>query len=342
MMETLRRYLLVTKPWVVLGNLVSVAGGFLLAARGLVDVNLLLGAMAGTGLVIASGCVFNNCIDRDIDRKMARTRDRVLARRLMTPGAAVTYAALLGIIGMGLLWATVSALCVAIAASGLGIYVVIYSLLLKRRSVHGTLIGSLAGAVPPLVGYCAAAGRFDTGALILLAIFSMWQMPHAFAIAVARLDDYKAAAIPVLPVQRGVPATKQQTAFYILAFTAAALALGFGGYVGPRYLAAVVSIGLIWLTIACWGYRGGETRRWARRLFVFSILNITVLCAMMAVDATMPQTPPRSKQSPQAGIAAGPESPRPPLRLSSLAAKAVRWHEAIITSVASEEAHRSR
>ncbi len=300
MVEFLRRYLLVTKPWVVLGNLIPVAGGFLLAAKGSGDIGLLLVSMAGTGLVMASGCVFNNCIDRDLDRKMVRTADRVLARRLMSPGAAIAYATLLGIAGMSLLWAAVSGLCAAMAAAGWGIYVVVYSLLLKRRSVHGTLIGSLAGATPPLVGYCAAAGRFDTGSLILLVIFSMWQMPHAFAIAVSRLDDYKAAAIPVLPVKRGIAATRQQTALYILAFTAAALALGAGGYAGRHYLLVAVAMGLIWLAIAGWGFSGGEHRRWARRLFILSIINIALLCAMMAMDVTRPQTIARSEQKNQA------------------------------------------
>ncbi len=294
MVETIRRYASVTKPWVVLGNLLSVAGGFFLAAKGRVDVRLLLCAMAGTGLVIASGCVFNNWIDRDIDRKMIRTRERVLAKGRMSPRAAVVFAVALGLAGLALLWTTVNGLCVVIVAAGLAIYVVAYSFLFKRRSVHGALIGSLAGAAPPLAGYCAAAGRFDLGAVILLAIFSLWQMPHALAIAVSRLDDYTAAAIPMLPVQRGIPAARKQIAVYILAFTAAALALNLGGYAGYRYLAAAMASGLVWLGIAWWGYRNTDHNRWAKRLFIFSIVNITILCAMMAVDVTIPSTIPGS------------------------------------------------
>ncbi len=291
MTETLRRYLLVTKPWVVLGNLISVTGGFFLAAKGRGDVAPLLWTMAGTGLAIASGCVFNNCIDRDIDRKMRRTRQRILARGLMSPAAAAVYGALLGLTGMGLLVARVNGLCAAIVAAGWIIYVVFYSLMLKRHSVHAALVGSLAGAAPPLTGYCAAAGRLDPGGLILLAIFSLWQMPHAFAIAVDRLDDYKAAAIPVLPARRGIPAVRRQIVFYILTFTAAALALGTSGYAGRYYLAVTAALGLVWLTMAGWGYRRGQDRRWARRLFICSIINITILCAMMAMDPAPPQTP---------------------------------------------------
>jgi protoheme IX farnesyltransferase len=246
--------------------------------------------------------VFNNWIDRDIDRAMARTRDRVLAKGLMSPAVAVVYAALLGLAGLGVLWTAVNGLCVVIVAVGLGIYVVAYSMLFKRRSVHGALIGSLAGAAPALAGYCAAAGRFDWGAVILLSIFSLWQMPHALAIAVSRFDDYMAADIPVVPIQRGIPAAKKQIAVYILAFTAAALALTLGGYAGHRFLWVAIAAGLGWLGLACWGYRSDEHGPWARRLFVFSIAAITLLCAMMAVDFTGTSPIPVSLQSHLSGV----------------------------------------
>ena len=128
--------------------------------------------------------------------------------------------------------------------AGLVIYVGVYSLYLKRNSVYGALIGSLAGAAPPLAGYCAVTGRFDLGAVILLSIFSLWQMPHCYAIAVFRFDDYTAAAIPVLPVKQGTAAAKKHIVGYILAFMAATLMLtvrrlhrlqhlGSGDRVGP-------------------------------------------------------------------------------------------------------------
>jgi len=163
MPDTVKMYLQVAKPRIVGGNLVTAAAGFLLAARGDIDLPVMLPAVIGIALAVASACVFNNCIDRDMDRKMARTRNRVLARGLMTRKAAVCYASLLGAAGMALLWGAANPLSAAIVSAGFTVYVAVYSPWLKRHSVYGTLIGSLAGAAPPLAGYCAAGGGLDLG-----------------------------------------------------------------------------------------------------------------------------------------------------------------------------------
>jgi protoheme IX farnesyltransferase len=168
------------------------------------------------------------------------------------------------------------------------IYVGLYSLYLKRRSVYAALIGSLAGAAPPLAGYCAVTGRFDLGAAILLAIFCFWQMPHCYAIAVFRLADYTAANLPVLPVKRGTAAARRQMVGYILAFMGATLLLTFGGYTGYRTLAVAAGLGLSWLYVAWRGCRAAEERLWARKLFIFSILTIFTLSVMMSIDFTAP------------------------------------------------------
>lgn len=151
-------------------------------------------------LVVASGCVFNNYIDRDIDRKMERTKNRVLVKGLISPAVSLVYATLLGIAGFMLLWFGANPLACWLGVMGFVVYVGVYSLYMKRHSVYGTLIGSLSGAAPPVIGYCAVTGEFDSGAAILLAIFSLWQMPHSYAIAIFRFKDYRAANIPVLPV----------------------------------------------------------------------------------------------------------------------------------------------
>lgn len=280
----LRNYLRVIKPGIVLGNLVSVAGGFFLASRGHIDVALLFATALGISLVVASGCVLNNVIDRDIDGRMQRTRNRVLVQGLVSPAAALAYGASLGLAGFALLYRATNPLASAIVLGGFIVYVGLYSLYLKRNSVYGTLVGSLSGAAPPLAGYCAVSNHFDLGALILLLIFSLWQMPHSYAIAIFRLQDYTAAAIPVLPVARGVGAAKKQIVLYVAAFLVAALMLTAGRYTGFNYLAVAAAMGGYWLHMAWSGRKAADDRVWARKLFVFSILIITALSVMMSVD----------------------------------------------------------
>jgi protoheme IX farnesyltransferase len=288
MLEVIKKYILVTKPGIIFGNMVTAAGGFLLASKGRIDIVALLLTIFGISLIVASGCVFNNCIDRNMDRKMARTRYRVLAQGLMSPKVAVFYASVLGTAGIILLRVSTNMLSTGIVLIGFVIYVLVYSLYLKRNSVYSTLIGSLAGATPPLSGYCAVSNQFDTGAIILLLIFSLWQIPHSYAIAIFRFDDYTAAEIPVLPVKQGMAAAKKHILGYMLAFIGATLMLTFGGYTGYIYLAVVVVMGLFWLYMAWSGYKTSDDRVWAKKLFVFSILSITVLSIMMAIDVRMP------------------------------------------------------
>ncbi|GKX53858.1 heme o synthase [Budvicia aquatica] len=280
----IKKYLLVTKPGIIFGNMVSVIGGFLLASQGRVDFVLLFATIIGVSLVVASGCVFNNYIDRDIDCMMERTKNRVLVKGLISPVNTILYACLLGVAGFGLLYFYTNMLAVLFAVLGFVIYVGLYSLYLKRKSVYGTLIGSLSGAAPPVIGYCAVSNQFDAGALILLVIFSLWQMPHSYAIAIFRYKDYLAASIPVLPVKRGIPVTKHHITLYIIAFIVATLMLTISGYAGYSYLVVAAVVGIGWLVMALSGYTTTDNRIWARKLFIFSIIAITTLSIMMSVD----------------------------------------------------------
>jgi protoheme IX farnesyltransferase len=284
----IKNYLLVAKPGIIGGNLISATAGFFLASKGQLGGVSLPATLIGIALVVASGCVFNNWVDRKIDRKMMRTKNRALAQGLISLKSTLAYAAILGLSGLALLWTATNPLAVAIVLAGLVIYVGVYSLYLKRTSVYAALIGSLAGAAPPLAGYCAVTGRFDLGAVILLAIFSLWQMPHCYAIAVLRLDDYRAAAIPVLPVKQGTTAAQKHMVGYILAFMAATLMLTFGGYTGYRTSAVATGLGLSWLYLAWWGYKAKDERLWAKKLFIFSILTIFILSFMISIDFTAP------------------------------------------------------
>ena len=282
-MDGFKRYLLITKPGIIMGNLISVLGGFFLAANGSQSLQLLLMTLMGVSLVIASGCVFNNYIDRDIDGLMERTRNRVLVKGLISPRASLIYASLLGVAGV-LLLGQINGLAALLGGLGFVVYVGLYSLWLKRRSVYGTLVGSLSGAMPPVIGYCAVRGEFDSGALVLLLIFSLWQMPHSYAIAIFRLRDYQAAGIPVLPVLRGIRVTKDHMLGYIIAFALAALMLTGTGYAGYGYLGVALLVSAIWLLLAVNGYRVSDDAVWARKLFFFSIIAISALSLMMSVD----------------------------------------------------------
>ncbi|UVK76622.1 MAG: heme O synthase [Sodalis sp. Fle] len=285
----IKQYLQITKPKIILGNLISVIGGFLLAAKGQIDYTLFLVTLIGVSLMVASGCVFNNFIDRDIDQKMERTKNRILVKKLISPKASLIYATILGIIGFSLLYLAANPLVMWLAIMGFIVYVGIYSLYMKRKTVHSTLIGSLSGSAPPVIGYCAVSNQFDIGALILLLIFSLWQMPHSYAIAIFHLKDYQTASIPVLPVKHGISVTKHHIILYIIGFMLATLMLTLSGYAGYKYLITAASISLWWLGMALQGYKSSnDDKAWARKLFIFSIIAITSLSVMMSVDCTVP------------------------------------------------------
>ena len=257
----LKRYLLITKPGIIFGNLIAVAGGYFLAAQGQIDLTLLLATVVGLSLVVASGCVMNNCIDRDIDGHMQRTRERVLVTGQISLLAAMTHGLVLGVAGFGLLWWFTTPIATLLAAFGYIIY------------------------VPPVVGYCAVTGQFDTGAALLLLIFCLWQMPHSYAIAIFRFDDYSAAGIPVLPVKEGIKVAKQHIVWYIVAFAGAALMLSLSGFAGYGYLVIALLVSIWWLVIALSGYKQEvDDKVWARKLFGFSIIAITALSLMMSID----------------------------------------------------------
>ena len=287
----MKQYLQVTKPGIIFGNLISVVGGFLLASKGSIDYPLFLATLVGVSLVVASGCVFNNYIDRDIDKKMERTKNRVLVKGLIAPNVTLVYATALGIAGFALLYTAANPLAMWLAVMGFVVYVGVYSLYMKRHSVYGTLIGSLSGAAPPVIGYCAVTNEFDMGALILLAIFSLWQMPHSYAIAIFRFTDYQAANISVLPVVKGISVAKNHITVYILAFMIATLMLTLSGYAGYKYLVVAAAVSVWWLGMALRGYKTENDSIWARKLFVFSIVAITSLSVMMSIDFSASASP---------------------------------------------------
>lgn len=282
----LRHYYSLAKPGIVYGNAVSAIAGFFLAARGEPNLTLLVVMLGGLSLVIASGCVFNNYLDRDIDARMERTRDRALVRGDIRLGAALIFGTMLGVIGFAVLAFFTNALAALVALVGFLVYVVAYSGWAKRATPYATHLGSIAGATPPVVGYVAVTGSLDLGAFILFLILVFWQMPHFFAIAIRRIRDYAAAGIPALPLTNGIRAAKVQIVLYIIAFGVAAVALALFGYAGTTYLVGAVVLSVGWLVVAIAALRGAGDTQSARKVFVASLIVLTVLCVLMATDAT--------------------------------------------------------
>ena len=160
-------------------------------------------------------------------------------------------------------------------------YLILYTPL-KRKSVYGTIIGAVAGATPPVVGYVAVTNNFDTAALLLFFILVFWQMPHFYAIAIRRLDEYKAALIPVLPAKEGIHNTKIKMLAYILAFILATSALTYFKYAGYIYLTVMVLLGLWWLASGIKGFGSADDKIWAKKLFLFSLIVLTLFSVFVS------------------------------------------------------------
>jgi protoheme IX farnesyltransferase len=156
----IKEYYQLTKPGIIYGNLITAAGGFLLASQGQIQWGLFLAILAGTALVIGSACVFNNYIDRGIDQKMERTKQRAMVKGSISGPAALTYGTILFILGFIVLAWYTNWLTLGIGILAFIIYVAVYGLS-KRRSVHGTIVGSFAGAAPVVAGYTTVTDRFD-------------------------------------------------------------------------------------------------------------------------------------------------------------------------------------
>jgi protoheme IX farnesyltransferase len=279
----IKTYFMLTKPGIIFGNVVTMVGGFALASKGHFNFWLFLATLVGLSCIIASACVFNNYIDRTADEKMIRTRNRALVKGLVSERNALAFATFLGFVGSFVLASCTNLLTLFMALVGYFVYVVLYSFS-KYRSTYGTVVGSIAGAMPPVVGYCAVTNHFDIAAFILFMIVALWQMPHFFAIAMYRFNDYKAALIPVLPVKKGMYITKIHMLLYIIAFIIATLLLTLCGYTGYVYFTVVALLGFTWLGLCIKGFTSNNDTLWARKMFLFSLVVIMVLCAMISVD----------------------------------------------------------
>ena len=279
----LKIYYELVKPGIVYGNLLTTVAGFFLGAAGIISWTQLLATLVGIALVIGSACVFNNLIDRDIDDRMERTRDRALIKKEISSRHAGIFALILILAGAAILIYFVNLTAFAVAMIGFVAYVFLYTPL-KRSSVHSTLVGTLAGAVPPVVGYVGASNRLDLAALLLFLILVFWQMPHFFAIGIRRRSDYAAAGLPILPVARGVSTTKKQMLWYLLGFIVVSLLLA--RFTGIIYLVCAIVLDGAWLVLVLRGFKRSVAEvAWARQVFLFSLVVLTGLSLAIIVDS---------------------------------------------------------
>lgn len=284
--STFKRYYYLTKPGIIRGNVITAAAGFLLASKNEFHLGTFIAMLVGISLVIASACVLNNYIDRKIDAKMERTKKRALVSGSISVQNAIVFASILGFGGLvSLSFTNLLAICLALI--GVVFYVVFYGIA-KRKTVHGTLVGSVSGAIPISVGYCAASGAFDIGAILLFLVLVFWQMPHFYAIAIYRKKDYQAAGIPALPIEKGNHSTKIQIVLYIIAFIIASYTLMVFGYTGYTYLLVMALLGVWWLRMAVQGFSTKDDEKWAKKVFGFSLIVLLAFSVMIAVEVLLP------------------------------------------------------
>lgn len=286
----LKKYYSLIKPGVLYGNVITGVAGFLLAAGYFrrFDVGLFIATILGMTLVIASACVLNNFLDQDIDRIMERTKNRAIASGEILGRNAVLFSTILGIIGIGILVLWVNWLVVGIGIFGFVTYVWLYGALSKRHSIHGTLVGSISGAMPILAGYCAVSGRIDEAAVLVFLMLFFWQFPEFYSIAIYRRTEYKKAGIPVMSVIKGVKSTTKQIAIYTLLFVIATLLLTPFGYTGWIYFVVMAAVGLYWMNLAVRGLKRKDSDVWARQMFHVSLIVLLVLSAMLCIGPIVP------------------------------------------------------
>lgn len=279
-----KRYYRLIKPGIVYSNVMTAAAGYLLATKDHPRLGEFLALLFGTALIIASACVFNNYIDRGIDARMKRTKNRALANGSIKPRSAILYALVLGISGFMILSRT-NGITLILGLGAIFSYVVLYGYA-KRKSRHGTLVGTVPGAASLVAGYTAASGHLGGEALLLFLIMLSWQMAHFYAIAIFRFDDYKAAGLPVMPVVVGAKKTISYIRFYVALFLIFILALSLMGYAGKVYLIPTVLAGVYWLYKS---YQKPQNEaRWARQVFGISLINLLVFCLMIGLNPLLP------------------------------------------------------
>ncbi|RUO33916.1 heme o synthase [Aliidiomarina soli] len=278
-----RDYLELTKPRVVALLLLTAVVGMCLATTTWVSLEVLVPAVAGIGLMSGSAAAINHLVDRHIDAKMARTLRRPLPTGALSPVKVLTFAAIIGALGYLVLELFVNRITALLTLASLVGYAFVYTMYLKRATPQNIVIGGLAGASPPLLGWTAVTGEIHANAVLLVMIIFTWTPPHFWALAVHRAKDYAKADIPMLPVTHGIDFTKTCIFLYTVLLTVVCILPFLTGMSGWLYLAGVSALNLGFLGYA-WKLKFAPSKLTAYNMFKYSIWYLMGLFILLLVD----------------------------------------------------------
>ena len=290
-LPTWRQYLELTKPRVVALLVFTALVGMFLAVPGLPPLHESVFGLFGIWLAASSAAAINHLIDQRIDKVMVRTAHRPLATGALRPVQVLVFALLLGIASMLVLALLVNPLTALLTFAGLIGYAVVYTGWLKRATPQNIVIGGVAGAVPPLLGWAAVTnmqGPWDWQyALLLVLIIFVWTPPHFWALAIFRREDYARALIPMLPVTHGVTYTRWQILFYTVLLLQVSLLPVIFGMSGFFYLGGALVLGSVFLWYA-WRLLDPPDEFFAMKVFHYSVVYLMALFAFLLVDHWLP------------------------------------------------------
>ncbi|MBP8228031.1 MAG: heme o synthase [Pararheinheimera sp.] len=278
-----RDYYQLTKPKVVALLVLTAWVGMMLAQPGLPKFGLMVAATIGIGLLSAAAAAMNHIVDQRIDAQMARTYNRPVARGRLSTQQAVKFSLLLAGTGFLLLFIAVNPLTAWLTLASLFGYAVVYTMFLKRATPQNIVIGGLAGAMPPLLGWTAMTAEVHAHALLLVMIIFTWTPPHFWALAIHRRDDYAKVNMPMLPVTHGIEFTKSAIFLYTLVLFLVCLLPYLVGMTGAVYLvgSTVLNLGFIWYA---WQLKFNAKPETAMATFKFSIWHLMVLFLLLLLD----------------------------------------------------------
>ncbi|MCE5233146.1 MAG: heme o synthase [Xanthomonadaceae bacterium] len=283
MLDVVRQYWMLTKPRIVALLVFCAVIGMFLAVPGVPPWRALLFGTLGIWLASSSAAALNQLVDQRIDRVMARTAHRPLATGALQPWQVLAFALTLGAASMLVLALWVNVLTAVLTFAGLIGYAVVYTAFLKRATPQNIVIGGIAGAVPPVLGWTAVTGALHPYALLLCLIIFVWTPPHFWALAIFRRDDYARACVPMLPVAYGVEYTRWHVLFYTVLLVLVTLLPYLTGMSGVFYLggAAVLGGGFLYYAIRL---MKPPDERFAMKVFGYSIVYLMALFAFLLLD----------------------------------------------------------